>query len=234
MSENLKKDYEHFKTEIQKGLRTTSKISGTLEVSFKKHHKSLYAITLLLMKLKENKTNENEYIFFQEIISDFLNISKLITLGFEIPSLVLLRRVIENFYNHIYYFDHKIEYLYLQRGKNEYTPIDKLKLYFDSHPVFFDRADQTLKDYNQHLFNEYQDLCKVVHSKGSDSMNLSLTLKELRTEFDLDKFYKRLYQIELYLVYLLFKFHKTIKLTPVEKAILVSLVPADKRGSLND
>ncbi len=230
----LDDDYLKFKKEIGKSIGLLFKIESDVESVFKKHHKSTYVIALILTKLKKNVNEENKLIFLAEILSDILTITKLSFAGFETPSLIILRRLIENFYNHIYYFDHPIEYAHLNAGKNEYTPIEKLKLYFDTHPVFFDQNDATLKEYNQLLFNEYQQLCKVVHSKGRDSMNLANCLKDLRHEFEIKDFLKQVINIELYIIYLVYKFHKELAFTATEKNIVTGIVPTNKRNRLTE
>lgn len=234
MSEYLNQDYEKFLKEIVKSSKSLFKIDSTLESNFKKHHKSVYVIALILTKLKQEEKGENKLIFLAEILSDLLTISKLSFLGFESPSLIVLRRATENFYNHIFYSDHPVEYEHLNLGKNEYTPIDKLKLYFDTHPVFNGSADPVLKEFNQSLFNEYQQLCRVVHSKGKDAMNLSKCLKDLTDEFDMNSFLLNVINIELFLVYMLYKFHKSLKFTATEKSIITAIIPTNKRVYLNE
>ena len=234
MSEYLNQDYIKFSKEIGKSSKSLLKVQGNVEPNFKKHHKSIYAIALILAKLKKEENEENKLVFLAEILSDLLTVTKLSFLGFESPALIVLRRSLENFYNHIYYTDHSVEYQHLNLGKNEYTPIEKLKLYFDTHPIFSGSEDPNLKEFNQSLFNEYQQLCKVVHSKGKDAMNLSKCLKDLTDEFDINEFLKQIINIELFLIYLTYKFHKTLKFTATEKAIITSLIPTNKRGHLNE
>lgn len=234
MSEYLNQDYIKFSKEISKVAKVSYKIAGSVETNFKKHHKSVYSIALISAKLSNSVKGENKLVFLAEIISDLLTATKLSFLGFETPALIVLRRAIENFYNHIYYTDHPVEYEHLNLGKNEYTPIDKLKLYFDTHPTFIGSDDTNLKEYNQSLFNEYQRLCKVVHSKGKDAMNLAKCLKDLTDDFDINDLLKSVINIELFIVYLSYKFHKDLKFTATEKAILTSLVPANKRSHFNE
>lgn len=233
MSEYLDQDYIKFSKEICRAAKISHMITANVEVNFKKHHKSIYSIALISTKLINTTKEENKLVFLAEIVSDLLTITKLAFLGFETPALIVLRRLIENFYNHIYYTDHPVEYEHLNLGKNEYTPIDKLKSYFDTHPKFVGSDDQNLKEYNQALFNEYQQLCKVVHSKGRDAMNLAGCLKDLTVSFDITDFLKSVINIELFMVYLLYKFHKDLKFTATEKTILTSIVPANKRGHFN-
>lgn len=234
MSEFLNQDYLKFNKEISKSSKSIFKIEGAIETNFKKHHKSIYSIALILTKLKKDITEENKVVFLSEILSDLLTITKLSFLGFENPSQIVLRRIIENFYNHVYYTDHPIEYEHLNLGKNEYMPIDKLKTYFDTHPKFLSGADINLKEYNQSLFNEYQTLCKIVHTKGRDAMNLSKCLKDLTDTFDINDLLKQVINVELFIIYLTYKFHSELKFTATEKSIITSLIPANKRQHFNE
>jgi hypothetical protein len=234
MSEFLNQDYVKFSKEIAKLSKTVFKIEGSVETNFKKHHKSTYSIALILTKLNKEVNEENKLVFLAEILSDLLTVTKISFLGFETPALIVLRRTIENFYNHIYYSDHPVEYEHLNNGKNEYTPIDKLKSYFDTHPKFFESDDPYLKEFNNSLFNEYHQLCKVVHSKGKDSMNLAKCLKDLTDNFEINDLLKLSINIELFIVYLLYKFHKNLKYTATEKAIITSIIPPNKRNHLNE
>jgi hypothetical protein len=233
MSDYLNQDYVNFSKEISVSTRPLFKLEGNIETTFKKHHGSIYAIALILTKLSKEEKEEYKIIFLAEILSDLLTVTKLSFLGFETPALIILRRVVENFYNHVYYSDHPIEYAHLNLGKNEYTPIDKLKLYLDTHPKFVLGDDVNLKEFNQGLFNDYQKLCKVVHSKGKDSMNLSKCLKDLREEFEINDLLKRAISIELSIVYLTYKFHNNLIFTATEKTIITSVIPTNKRSYLN-
>jgi len=233
MSKYLDQDYKKFTKEIGKSSKPLFKIEGNVEPIFRKHHKSVYCIALILTKLETKSLPDNKTVFLAEIVSDLLIVSKLSFLGFESSALILLRRIIENFYNHIYYSDHPIEYEHLNLGKNDYTPIDKLKLYFETHPVFFGTEDVNLKEFNQLLFNEYQQLCKIVHSKGKESLNLAKCLKDLTENYEIDQLLKQTINIELYIVYLSYKFHKDLQFTATEKEIITSIVPLNKRVYLN-
>lgn len=234
MSKNLADDYSRFRAEIPKSTSSPFKDLAKFESSLKKQHKSIYCIALILTKVESQHTDRNKVDYLAEILSDCLTATKLSFLGFESSSLIVMRRAIENFYNHVFYFDHPIEYEHLNLGRNEYTPIDKLKLYFDTHPIFKDVEKHPIIDYNQMLFNEYQQLCKVVHAKGQDSMNLSKNLKDLKQDFDIKPVLELFTRIEVYIVYLLFRFHRSIKFTHAEISIITSVVPIEKRSSLTE
>lgn len=233
MADNIKIDYSGFKKEFEKLTKNKFKIDKSLELSFVKNHHAIYVISLILTKLIKNESNENRVIFLTEILSDLLTSTKLAFLGFEIPALVLLRRAIENFYNHTYYFDHSIEYYHLNNGKNEYTPIQELKIYFESHPIFIEHKDELIKEYNTMLFNEYHQLCRVVHTKGADFMNLAICLNDLRNDFGIEEFIKRMINIEIYIIYLIYKFHRNLKYTAIEKKYISDRIPKAKLDHLH-
>lgn len=233
MSENVNKDFLRFEKDIKKSLTCFFELDSAITNELEKYHKNTYIIALILEKLKSIYKEENKIIFYAELLSDLLACSRLSLLGLENVSLMILRRAIENFYNHIYFIHHPIEYEHLNAGRNEYTPIMKLKEYLEGHPVFFSSEDTTIKEYNDRLFKEYHELCKVVHSKGRESMNLANCLKQLVNDFDIKEFLNRVSNIELLIVYLTYKFHKEIKFTAVEKSLIVSAVPSNKRGLLN-
>lgn len=234
MSKNLAEDYNRFRTEIPKSTRSPFKDISKFEGSLKGQHKSIYCLALILTKVESQYSDGNKIDYLAEILSDCLIATKLLFLGFESSSLIVMRRAIENFYNHVFYFDHPIEYEHLNLGKNEYTPIDKLKLYFETHPIFKNVERQPITDYDQMLFNEYQQLCRVVHAKGLESMNLSKNLKDLKRDFDIKPLLELFVRIEVYIVYLLFRFHRSIKFTPAEISIIISAIPAEKRSSLTE
>jgi len=234
MSQNLSQDYLKFSREILKSSKSAFEIDNALTPKFKKHHRSVYAIALLVTKLEKESTEEHKLVYLAEILSDILTLTKLAFLGFEAPALILLRRTIENFYNHIYYTHHPIEFEQLNLGKNEYTPIDKLKLYVDAHPNFVVSRDNHLKEFNQNLFNVYQRLCKVVHSKGIDSLNLSKCLHDLTQEFEIGDFLNQLIEVEVCLVYITYKFHKSLQFTATEKSVITAVIPTNKRTQLHE
>jgi hypothetical protein len=234
MSEYLKQDYSRFSKEIKKSAKPLFKIDAAIEANFKKYHKSIYSIALILSKITKEHQEENKVVYFAEILSDFLTITKLSFLGFETPALIVLRRIIENFYNHVYYSDHPVEYEHLNNGKNEYTPIDKLRQYFDTHPKFLGNEDNNLKEFNSSLFREYQELCKVVHSKGKDSMNLAKSLKDLIEPFEINDLLILSTNIQLFIVYLSYKFHRNLKFTATEKGLITSIIPVSKRTHFNE
>lgn len=231
-SQKLDEDFENFQNKLSEASEVVFKINTSNKSHLKKFHRVTYSLALIEFKLEEKYTENNKYFFLKEIISDLLCISSLSFLGFYSSSQILLRRVLENFYNHIYYFDHPIEYILVDLGRNEYVPMLQLKNYFDTHPVVKSLKDSNLTVYNANIFAAYHELCKIVHTKGEDFMGLAQNLQEVKVSFDVADYFKFLNDTISPILYLLFKFHNDIKYTHIEKDIIVKVFPRDVRHQL--
>jgi hypothetical protein len=117
-------------------------------------------------------------------------------------------------------------------GRNEYFPIIEQKKYLEAHPVFRGIDDTNIKKLNSDLFLHYQELCKVVHTKGEDFMGLAKNLEEIKPDFDLNKHIKLINESLRAIIYLLYKFHTDVSFTHVEKDIIAKSFPKKVRGTL--
>lgn len=231
-SENLDKDYENFQKALLKTSEFKYQITEDNKPFFKKYHRLTYVIALFLHKVEELHEEENKYIFLNEILSDLLVNSSVSIIGFFYSSQFIVRRLIENFYNHIYFFDHPIELEHLNLGKNEYTPIVELKNYLENYPLLKKVEDDHIKNANTDIFNHYQELCKPVHTKGENFMGLAKTLEEIKPDFDFISHIKSINKSILNIIYILYKFHIEIKFSHVEKDLVIKSFPKDVRGIL--
>ena len=234
MSRNLDTDYSRFKKEITKSSNNIIVIDSSNESFFQKSHQATYVIALFIEKLSNISVEENKIVFISEILSDFLTFYKLTLLGFYFPSMISIRRSIENFYNHVYFYDHSVEYFHLNHGKNDYTPIEEVKKYLLAHPVFIENSDGVIKEFCDYIFTEYHELCRIVHSKGSAYMNLASCLQELVTESDFKGTMKKVIKLQVYFIYILYKFHRNLKFSRTEKDLIVEIIPRNKRSSFNE
>src|SRR3990170_1526738 len=233
MVSNLENDYKNFCREINRTTKNSFKIEESNK-SFKRNHAGIYIFSLILNKLYNTTKDEHKLIFFIETLSDLLTSTKLSCLGFETSAAIILRRSIENFYSHFFYIDHPIEYYHLNSEKNEYTPIEELKKYFEAHPIFIKNKDDFVKIFNDSLFNEYHQLCRIVHSKGKNFMNLAMSLSNLKRPFDLNIFISKMINIEICFIYLSYKFYRELKFSPMEKQIITDFIPKNKREKLHE
>jgi len=234
-SQNLRHDYTNFESSI---FEDTNKIlfnKGDIELSkLKKLHNSIYSIALIAKKEKlKAKQNHHKYIFLSEMLSDALTIPALLIQGFNSSAFILLRRITENYYHHIFYYDHPIEFEQLNDGLNEYYPILKYKEYSLKHPNYNQTQDLLIKTSSEKIFLKYQDLCKIVHSKGINYMTLANNITNIKNKsLDINAELQELNNIYQAITYLLIKFHSGINFTNIEKRTLSDSLPPASRQTV--
>lgn len=232
-SEKLDEDYKAFAIDLFKTNDFIFKLSEKNTSQFKKFHRLTYALALVNLKLEENYKDYNKHLFVSEIISDLLSSLSLTFLGFNLAANVLLRRITENFYNHIYYFDHPVEFQNLNQGKNEYIPLIDLKKYFETYPFLKFKEDPLLKKYNDQIFNSYQELCRFVHTKGYDFMGLAKNIMEIKSkDTDVIDQLNKFNQVSSGILYCIFKFHRNLQYNHFEKDIIAKSFTKSERSSL--
>lgn len=233
-SEKKQADFEKFKEEIINIYSNSQPDKSICDLpEFKKLHSLIYSIALIQIKVSNNETLICKYVFLKEIQSDLLLLLTHSLFGFYNTSMIIYRRVIENFYNHIFYYNHEIEFIHLNNGRNEYTPIIELKNYLTTYPVFTS-SDKLIKEYNDYIFTEYTELNKFVHTKGINFMGLAKSLKELKKNINHKEMFNQINETAYRMIYILYKFHTTIKLKNVELKLITDCIPRDKRTSLTE
>lgn len=230
-SKSIESDLDDFLKAIFETNKYQFKIEDT-KGHVKKYHRHTYVIALIETKLETLHAGTHRYIFLNEMLSDLLSVISLAFLGFYQPAEIITRRIIENFYNHIFYYDHKIEFQLLNSGKNDYLPMSDLKNYLSSHPVFKSIDDSNVKIYNDEIFRHYQELCKFVHSKGEGFMGLAKNLEDTKTDFDIKLLLQQIVTSLQGAIYLLYKFHDEIEYTRVELDLIAKTFNKNIRGSL--
>lgn len=231
-SDNLDSDFLNYQKAISKTNKFKYSITPEIKPHFKKYHRLSYVIALIENKLEQKFTDENKYLFVNEILSDLLANASLILIGYYHSSQILVRRLIENFYNHVYYFEHPVEFEFLNLGRNDYTPIIDLKNYFEAHPLIKPLSDLNIKLFNTATFQHYQELCKTVHTKGEDFMGLAKNIEEIKPDFNVSTHFETINKTLSNIIYLLFKFHADIQFTNVEKDLIAKSFPRNVRQQL--
>lgn len=231
-SENLDKDFTKFQETIIESKELSHSISAQNKPFLKKYHRLTYIIALFENKLENKWKEDNKFLFLNELLSDLLANCSLSFIGFYYPSLIITRRLIENFYNHIFYFDHPVEFELLNQGRNEYTPILELKNYYEVHPLIKALEDKNVKIFNDQLYHHYQELCRIVHTKGEPFMGLAKNLEDIKPNFDLSKHLNIANISILSIIYLLFKFHRDLNFTNIETNLISNSFPKTLRSIL--
>ncbi len=233
-SEKRQIDFEKFKEEVTSLYTISTPDKSICDLpEFKKLHSLIYSVALIQIKVSKDETLIYKSVFLREIQSDLLLLLTHSIFGFYNTTMIIYRRVIENFYNHVFYYNHEIEFIHLNNGRNEYTPIIELKNYLTTYP-FLSGSDKLIKDYNDYIFSEYTELNKFVHAKGINFMGLAKSLKELKKEINHKETFNQINETVYRMIYILYKFHSTIKLKPVELKLVTDCIPKDKRTSLTE
>ncbi len=233
-SENLDIDFDNFQLALLKTNEFKFEIDEKIKPLLKKYHRFTYALALIHNKLEDNCQDENKFLFVNEILSDLLANTSLCFLGFYNSSQIIFRRLLENFYNHVYYFEHPVEFELLNLGRNDYTPIIELKTYYENHPIIKGLVDKNIKIFNDQIFQHYQELCRTVHTKGESFMGLAKNLEEIKLDFDLHSNIDQSNKSIQSIIYLLFKFHRDLTFSNVERDLIAKSFPKNLRRNLLD
>ncbi len=232
-SQNLDSDLKAFTAALFKTNSFISEITNEIKPSFNRHHKLIYTIALIQYKLEQkHRSDHNKYAFLAEIQSDLLSNISLIFLGFYHQSQMAIRRIIENFYNQVYYFYHPVEFQLLNNGRNEYQPIIQLKEFVDILPTLTELGDKNIKLFNQEVFNHYHELCRTVHTKGIKFMGLAKTIEEIKTLFDVKSHLDHLNGIISKMIYLFYKIYEDLSFTNIEKDLIAKAFDRPVRAAL--
>lgn len=234
-SRNLEQDFEGFLRAVFRGSNLILYPRKDIdEKIFKKFHSQLYCLGLLIKKQKRfSRTSKHRYVFLSELLSDSLTIPQLLIQGFSNAAFMLLRRVCENLFHHIYYYDHPIEFHALNKNLNEYVSMVKFKEYALLHPNFLVVADPNIEKSIQSIFELYQELCNIVHTKGINYMTLANNVSDVKSKtIKINDEFEAMTGYFQSLNYLLFRFHATLIFTNIEKGIISSAQPKSMRRYL--
>jgi len=230
-SQSLNNDFVEFSKELFKTNSFKYSADGPVGPVLKSYHRLVYVLALIELKLELTWTEDHQFIFANEILSDLLSNSVQIFQGFQNVSQILLRRIIENFYHHIFFFEHPVEYELLNLG-NDYIPVADLRDYYNSHPVIRALKDPKTFEFNAAIYSHYQELCRVVHSKGETFMGLARTLDQIKQDFDVSQYLAQSNQSLRSVIYLLVRFHRELTFTAVEKNLISLSFPKPLRATL--
>lgn len=165
---------EYLKT---RGIIPASPPAGMLE-NAKKIHRATYSLILWRFRLK--KLPHHRRVFIEEIASDALQILPQVLVGYGKTTKLLTRGVLENTLRHLYFSDHPIEYLKMNREHKWYMSVDELLNYVLDIPTFhknehgFDVANRTK--------GLYSDLSAGVHGRRMQDLEMRVALRAITYE----------------------------------------------------
>ncbi|SNQ62750.1 hypothetical protein [Candidatus Methanoperedens nitratireducens] len=222
-SKFVDKDFEEFisclKNTTLKGVFLEKNI-----IKFKRMHHVVYSILLLNKRLKTKNISKE---FFDEILSDYIQIIPLLIRGYNKVSIYYLRDILENCLKYIYYYDHPIELSWLERKDKEkyFVEIGEFLKYINDHPTL-ERYQKEL-EISGKIKAKYFHLSKYVHSRNKNFMQLWKCLNSI--EFDeqfLEMYiseYEEVTDIVLTLI-ILFNYEKFKKIDIAEQRVILGSI----------
>ena len=99
-------------------------------------HKRTYS--LILWKFRLTRIPKHGKVFIEEIASDALQILPQVLMGYVKTTKLLNRGIIENTLRHVFFSDHPVEFLKMNRENKWFMHIEELIRYTKSHPILED------------------------------------------------------------------------------------------------
>lgn len=216
----LKRDFSDFLKSLKNENVSKEIFSDKNVLQFKKMHSIIYSV-LILNKRIRSKNNSN--VFFDEILSDYIQIMPLLIKGYDKVCIYFLRDIIENCLKYIYYYDHPIEFSWLEIKDKYYIQVNDLLKYIDIHP----RLEKYKKEFelSGKMKDEYFDLSKYVHSRNRNYMHLWRCLDSIKFDNNFKtNYYERFIKVSNIVIVLiiLFNIEKFKKIEIHEKRIILN------------
>ena len=111
---------------------------------------------------------EHKRIFLREFASDAIHLMHVLLVGDIRGGHFYLRSAVENFWRHVYFKDHPVEYRWINSNAQYYTSIEDLRNYCSKT----DEIDTRLGKSLERIATGYQKLSRFVHSSKVPSLQL--------------------------------------------------------------
>lgn len=225
--DDLKSDKEDFINYLKENSLNKRIFDDDIISKIGKMHSIIYSILLINKRLK---TTKHSRVYLDEILSDYIDIVPLLVSGYNKITKCILRDIIENCLKYIYFYDHPIEFTWLDWKEKYYLFIDDYLKYINDHPNFIPHRDLEL---TSKIKTKYFELSKYIHSKNKTYMQLRKCLKSIK--FDkkfIDEFLSDFITISdlIIMLLLLFTLDRFQKIHIKEKRIILdSLSRSHKR-----
>jgi hypothetical protein len=141
--------------------------------------KSIHAATfsLILWRFRLKRLAPHSRVFIEEIASDALQILPQVLMGYGKTAKLLTRGILENGLRHIYFADHPIEFLRMNREAKWYMGVEQLCDYAKSHPSFI--QTETKFDGLAQVTSLYSTLSAGVHGRTVSDLEMRVALQKI-------------------------------------------------------
>jgi hypothetical protein len=141
--------------------------------------KSIHAATfsLILWRFRLKKLAPHARVFIEEIASDALQILPQVLMGYGKTAKLLTRGILENALRHVYFSDHPIEFLRMNREAKWYMSVEQLCDYAKNHPSFM--LTETKFDALAQVTSLYSKLSAGVHGRTVSDLEMRVALQKI-------------------------------------------------------
>ena len=136
-----------------------------------------YTYSLILWRFRLRALPDHARVFVEEIASDALQVLPQIMMGYSKTAKLLIRGISENVLRHIYFADHPIEFVRMNRDKKWYLSIEQLCDYAKLHPVFL-KTESKIDSVNQ-ISSLYSELSAGVHGRAVRDLEMRVALQKI-------------------------------------------------------
>ena len=187
--------------------------------------------SLILWKFRLAGIAKHARPFVEEIASDALQIVPQALMGYSKTTQLLTRGIIENCLRHIYFSDHPVEFLKMNRSAKWYLKFEELTDYVATHPDLI-ATQKSFKPVDR-LKTLYSDLSGGVHGRRVQDLEMRVALHKIHyEEKSIDARVRDLAKCAESVNLLLIAFHRQKFLhfpRPDRQTILRTISPAGRR-----
>jgi len=160
-------------------LKARGIISGTPPSALIATAQSVHALTysLILWRFRLTGLPEHGKVFIEEVASDALQVLPQLLMGYSKTVKLLVRGIVENALRHLYFSDHPIEFIRMNRERKWYLTIDHLCDYAKQHPYFLVTEPQF--DAVNQITSAYSELSAGVHGRTVRDLEMRAALSKM-------------------------------------------------------
>lgn len=150
-------------------------VPGPMVATTKAIHGLTYS--LILWKFRLHGLPAHGKVFIEEIASDALQILPQVLGGYSKTAKLLIRGIAENALRHIYFSDHPIEFIRMNREGKWYQTIEHLCDYAKWHPTLL-TVEKKFDAINQ-ISSIYSELSAGVHGRAVRDLEMRAALEKI-------------------------------------------------------
>lgn len=147
-----------------------------------RHAKKIHSMTyvLILWKFRLDLSRPHRSVFIEEIASDALQILPQVMMGYSKTVKLLIRGIAENALRHLYFCDHPVEFIRMNRESKWYVTVEQLLDYARNHHDF--QNNEAKFNAIAQISSIYNDLSAGVHGRTVRDLEMRTALRSISYE----------------------------------------------------